>query len=321
MIEEGELLSPAAMEDRAGELAWPERFPASVVEETKHDMGPYAYAGQYDQSPRPRKGGIFDITWWQLWEPPENGKFPPMEFIVASLDSAFTEKEENDPSGFTVWGVWIDEEAQKESLQRSLREGTHMSPQEILEALSPERFVGVTPKLMLMTAWRRHLRIHGAHDERRANETYNHWVARTQKEWGLCEWVAHSCRRFDVDALLIEAKASGLDVIHEMQRIYKNERWTTIGRQAPRDKVSRALSVQPAFSQEIVHAPARDWADMVKNEMLMFPKGRYKDLTDSATQAIGWLRAMGLIQRPEEIARLVRARSEFKKPPPVLYHA
>src|SRR5258708_3237391 len=41
--EEGELLSPAAMEDRAGELAWPGRFPASVVEETKHDMGPFAY--------------------------------------------------------------------------------------------------------------------------------------------------------------------------------------------------------------------------------------------------------------------------------------
>src|SRR5258708_27307048 len=187
-----------------------------------------------------------------------------------------------------------------------------MSPQEILDALSPERFVGVTPKLMLMTAWRRHLRIHGALDERRANENYNHWVACTQKEWCLCEWVAHSIRRFDVDALLIEAKASGLDVIHEMQRIYKNERWTTIGRQAPRDKVSRALSVQPAFSQEIVHAPARDWADMVKNEMLMFPKGRYKDLTDSATQAIGWLRAMGLIQRPEEIPRLVRARRDRK---------
>src|SRR5258708_9199881 len=98
-----------------------------------------------------------------------------------------------------------------------------MSPQEILDALSPERFVGVTPKLMLMTAWRKHLRIHGAHDERRANETYNHWVARTQKEWGLCEWVAHSCRRFEIDVLLIEAKASCLAVIHQMPRTSKTD--------------------------------------------------------------------------------------------------
>ena len=121
--------------------------------------------------------------------------------------------------------------------------------------------------------------------------------------------------------LIIEAKASGLDVIHEMQRLHAGERWSVHGVPAPRDKVSRALAVQPVFSQELVYCPARDWAEMVKEEMAMFPKHRYKDLTDSATHALSWLRKNGLIQRPEEIARLVRARAEFKKPPPVLYHA
>jgi hypothetical protein len=34
----------------------------------------------------------------------------------------------------------------------------------------------------------------------------------------------------------------------------------------------------------MVYAPDRDWADLVITEMSMFPVGRYKDLTDSASQ-------------------------------------
>jgi hypothetical protein len=30
------------------------------------------------------------------------------DFILVSVDSAFTEKEENDPTGCTTWGVWTD---------------------------------------------------------------------------------------------------------------------------------------------------------------------------------------------------------------------
>jgi hypothetical protein len=35
----------------------------------------------------------------------------------------------------------------------------------------------------------------------------------------------------------------------------------------------------------MVYAPDRDWADLVITEMSIFPVGRYKDLTDSATQS------------------------------------
>jgi predicted phage terminase large subunit-like protein len=319
--EEGELLSPHELDDREGMLAWPERFSPAAVESLKFELGPFAYAGQYGQTPMPRKGGIFDLSWWNLWEPPPNGKFPPMDFIVGSLDSAFTEKEQNDPSGFTVWGVYIDSAAHQAALEKSLALGKVMSPDEVMAGFDPELFEGQTPRVMLMHAWRRHLRIHGDNLPKRKDETYDKWVARTRKHWGLCEWVAHSCKTYGVDLLLIEAKASGLDVIHEMERIYKGEKWAVRGVPAPKDKVSRAIAVQPCFSQGIVYAPARDWAEMVKEEMAMFPKHKYKDLTDSATHALSYLRNNGLIQRPEEIARLVRARAELKKPPPVLYHA
>jgi predicted phage terminase large subunit-like protein len=42
-----------------GELLFPERFPRSEVEGLKHSKGAYAYAGQYQQRPTAREGGLF----------------------------------------------------------------------------------------------------------------------------------------------------------------------------------------------------------------------------------------------------------------------
>ncbi|RWC00625.1 MAG: terminase [Mesorhizobium sp.] len=42
-----------------GELLDPMRFPADAVAKLKRDMGSYAYAGQYQQRPAPRSGGMF----------------------------------------------------------------------------------------------------------------------------------------------------------------------------------------------------------------------------------------------------------------------
>src|SRR6266403_1466471 len=94
------------------DLAWPERFPDWVCNSLERDKGPYAWAGQYMQSPAPRGGAILKEDFWQIWPPegwPESNRYPQFEFVLASLDSAFTEKEENDPSALTIWGVWRDE--------------------------------------------------------------------------------------------------------------------------------------------------------------------------------------------------------------------
>ncbi|WP_183694703.1 phage terminase large subunit [Rhizobium lusitanum] len=42
-----------------GELLFPERFPRSVVERDKVPLGSYAVAGQFQQRPAPRSGGLF----------------------------------------------------------------------------------------------------------------------------------------------------------------------------------------------------------------------------------------------------------------------
>jgi predicted phage terminase large subunit-like protein len=47
-----------------GELLDPVRFPRQVVEALKRDMGSYAYAGQYQQRPTSREGGLFKRSWF-----------------------------------------------------------------------------------------------------------------------------------------------------------------------------------------------------------------------------------------------------------------
>lgn len=49
-----------------GELLFPERFPREVVERDKVPMGSYAVAGQFQQRPVPREGGLFKRGWFAI---------------------------------------------------------------------------------------------------------------------------------------------------------------------------------------------------------------------------------------------------------------
>lgn len=287
-----------------GELLWDERFGERQVAALERDLGPYMASGRLQQSPAPKGGGIFKREWWNLWESTD-GKFPLFDYLVASLDSAFTEKEENDPSGFTIWGVWKDAD---DGVVPDKRSG------QLWHRTSFGR-----QKVMLVHAWRKHLEMHGAQVDRLQDETEVAYIRRAQPHWGLVEWVAYTCRRFKVDRLLIEAKASGITAAQEMQRLYGNETWTTQLEQVVGDKVARAHAVVPAWSQGLIFAPDRDWADLVIEEMSSFPKGRHDDLTDSSTMAIRHLRQLGLIQHEHEREAEDHERSKLRKKQTALY--
>src|SRR5215472_17146780 len=264
------------LERREGELFWPERFGRAELARIKAELGPYMASGRLQQSPMPAKGGIFDRSWWQLWEHP-NGKFPVVEFVVASLDSAFTANEQNDPSGLTVWGVFQHEHEGKKHR-----------------------------RIMLMHAWRKHLPFSGPRIDGEANETWAMYKQRTQHTWGLVEWVADTCARFRVHKLLIEAKASGISAAQELRNRYGSRDWAIQLCPVKGDKVARALAVQPMFSGGQIYAPARDWSEMAITELASFPMGRYDDLTDSSTQALKFLRDVGLAQTDAEKAEAER---------------
>jgi predicted phage terminase large subunit-like protein len=228
---------------------------------------------QYQQRPEIRGGGILKRDYWQVWE---KNTWPKFEYIVASLDPAFTKLNHNDPSGFTIWGVF-----------------EHGA--------------------MLMYAWRKWLEIHGPELERLPGETIEEHRERSRPLWGLVETVADDCRRFRVNHLLIEAKASGHSVSQEMARLYPGHCSLSLIDPKGLDKVARALRVQPEFSNGQIWAPRRKYADLVIDECAVFPRGRHDDLVDSADMAIWWLRSHGYMQRRSERAReQQRLASDYK---------
>ena len=78
-----------------GELLFPERFPAEVVASDKKILGPYASAGQMQQRPEPREGGIVKIAWFDK-RFKVRGKNPIR--VIQSWDCASKPAERNDPS-------------------------------------------------------------------------------------------------------------------------------------------------------------------------------------------------------------------------------
>lgn len=254
-----------------GELLWPERFGEPQVAELERVLGPFKAAGQLQQRPEPAGGGVIKRDWWQLWEEPA---FPPMDFILASLDTAYTLKETNDYSALTIWGVFSG--------------GTIAQASRVMGADGRPMYVDRSyeegaPRVMLMYAWQERLELHQ-----------------------LVEKVAQTARSLRIDKLLIENKAAGISVAQEMRRLYNNERFAVqLSDPKSQDKLSRLYSVQHLFAEGMVFAPDKVWAETVITQVGQFPKGKHDDLVDTVSQALRHLRDTGLLQRaPERIAEM-----------------
>lgn len=159
-----------------------------------------------------------------------------------------------------------------------------------------------TPRVFLIAAWRKWLQIHGPEVDREYGEPQHLYLERKKKTWGLVEWISHTCKRFQVDRLIVEAKASGISVVQELQRLLFQEQFgIEFANPGRSDKEVRANRVQHIWSAGMIYRPDRPWAEMVEEEMAAFPKARYDDLTDSATQALWWFRQNNMLMRREEI--------------------
>lgn len=86
-----------------GELLFPDRFPREVVDGYKKIMGSYAVAGQLQQRPNPKGGGVFKSDWWQYYT-----VLPKIKYRLIFADTAQKAKEQNDYSVFQCWGMGVD---------------------------------------------------------------------------------------------------------------------------------------------------------------------------------------------------------------------
>ena len=272
----------------AGELLWPERFGEREVANLERQMGPWTAAGQLQQRPEPKGGGVIKREWWQLWE---REKFPPLDYVMASLDTAYTTKTENDYSAMTVWGVFSG------GNQGAIANRVIGRDSETISMIK-RTYTEEHPKVMMMFAWQERLELHE-----------------------LVLKVSQTMKDYKVDKILIENKAAGISTAQEIRRLYGHEDFAVqLVDPKSQDKLSRLYSVQHLFAEGLIFAPDRTWADQVITQVSTFPKGKHDDLVDTVSMALRHLREIGLLVRGDEFTADLEGKMHHTgSAPPSLY--
>ena len=259
-----------------GDLAWPERFSPQAVANIEREKGSWAYAGQYQQRPAPRGGGIIKREHWRPYTADDCGrfgvpwpKFPQMSYTVLSLDTAQTEKKINDPSAGVVVGVCRD--------------------------------IWENRRVILMWAWSERLELYELVKK----------IEETAKKFKIDRVLVEATA--SGHPVVQELRRRGRVISDRLSHNPKTADRADFGVQlvTPEgDKVARALSVQNLFECGLIWAPAeatgngdclfKEWADKVITECAELPKGAHDDLADAMTQALVHLRALGLATMPDE---------------------
>jgi len=267
-----------------GELLWPERFSEAALKGLERTMGPFIFAGQIQQRPEPKGGGIIKREWWKLWD---KDRFPPMDYVLAWLDTAYTEDTMNDPSGMIIWGIFSgDVQAHATLIMGPDGEPIRLNP----------TFSEFAPKVMCMYAWTERLEFHE-----------------------LVEKSVSTCVKWKVDNLVIENKASGISVAQEIRRLYSRERFgVELCDPKSQDKTSRLYSVQHIFAEGIIHGPDTLWMEAVMKQVGQFPKGKHDEYVDCTSGALRKLRDMGLLVRqPEREAEIEQEKAYVGREQPL----
>ncbi len=103
---------------------------------------------------------------------------------------------------------------------------------------------------------------------------------------------------WDPDTVIVEAKASGTPLTHELRQIGIPVVNFTPSKGA--DKVTRVHAVSPLFEAGMVWAPDEVFADELIEEVAAFPNGEYDDLVDSMTQALMRYRQGNFVRLPTD---------------------
>ena len=289
---------------REGTLLWPERFGPKEIDLLERQLGPFAAAGQLQQRPEPAGGGVIKTDWWQPWE---LESYPPFDYIIASLDTAYTTKTENDFSAMTVWGVFSAtmSKASSNFVGRSGKRESQRDREAMFdEAMRVKNMTAgmggsdSTPRVMLMYAWQARLELHEL-------------VSKVEK----------TARDMKVDKLIIENKAAGHSVAQEIRRLYNNADFAVqLVDPKAQDKLARLYSVQHLFAEGMVHAPDHSWAQEVITQTSQFPKGKHDDLVDTVSMALRHMRELGMLTRQQErVTEMENMKRYTGKQPTPLY--
>lgn len=228
-------------------------------------------AGQLEQAPVPRGGGIIKEDWWQHWT---ERYLPSCEFVLASLDTAYTEKQENDASALTIWGIFRDAQG--------------------------------NPKVVLMYSWQDRLEFHDLVQKVVDSCTVDGRKVKVPPSQRFkVDRLLIESKAAGISVAQELHRTIGFSGQFGVELFNP----TKLG-----DKVARTYAIQHLFSENLVYVPWPATKDGVKDDMgykwvremldqvSVFPKGDHDDLVDSTTMALRWLREAGFLLRSEEHA-------------------
>ena len=215
----------------SGRPLWPEYWELEELEKVKMSIGLKKWNAQWQQQPTNDDGAILKREWWRKWkysDPPE------CDYIIQTLDTAYSKKETADFSVIGTWGVF-----------------------------HPSADSG--PNLILLNV--RKGRWDFPELKRVAKEEYKYW---------------------EPDNVLIEAKATGTPLQHELRKMgIPVTMYSPGGRRAGQDKISRANAVSPMLESGMVWYPEdEEFAQDMVEECAAFPNGTNDDQVDVMVMAL-----------------------------------
>ncbi len=237
---------------------------------------------------------MIQFNHWQAYNP-ENAAarfgmtwpmYPPMTFTVLSVDTAQTEKKQNDPSAGVLLGVCPD-------------------------------MVNGRNQVILMHAWAERLEFYDLCQkvEDTCRKFRVHKVIIEDKASGLP--LASELRR--------RSRVFSDRIAHGKQEHRERANFTVQTVRPEGDKVARAYAVQNLFEAAVVWAPCDDrglyklWADRVMTELAELPKGRHDDLADAMVYALKFLRDIGVALMPDDDQFDEEDRNRYKRPETAMY--
>lgn len=242
---------------KPGELLAPALFNKDQLNDFKKyafSNNEYRIAGQLQQIPVPKGGGLFKRSWFQLWDKPHIPKF---RYIVQSWDTALTGKIDTNNacySACTTWGVFDIGNGRRNIM-----------------LLSSFKMQLEYPELLIM-----------------AQRLYENYL-----DTDFLNPIGGSNKPNNV---LIEQKVSGYSLASDLERIK-----VPVFRFNPNpfgDKEARARRITDIFSSNCVwflskypvtkgkKAIPDEYAQLLMGDALNFPKGDSKDIVDSMSQAL-----------------------------------
>jgi len=132
----------------SGNPLWPEYWPIEELEKVKFSIGLKKWNAQWQQQPTNDEGAVLKRNWWRKWTHDD----PPFcDYILQTMDTAYSKKETADFSVIATWGVFTpDHDSGPNLILLNVRKGRWDFPE--LKRVAKDEYLYWKPDNVLIEA-------------------------------------------------------------------------------------------------------------------------------------------------------------------------